>query len=117
MNKENWGTTGYLVTGSYYRDRPIQIHEVYIEKVGTKFIYANRDRFSIVTGIQASDYGDKCRLFPDRESAEEYVYRSNLLRRLSKYTSSHGDSMAVRMPTHKIKKILDTFEAEEDREG
>lgn len=114
MNKTDWGEWGYLVTGSYYRTRPIQMHEVQIEKIGTKFVYANNDRFSVITGIQASDYGDKCRLFPDRESAAEYVTRSQLLRKLSKYTSTHGDSMAVRMPTENVKKLLEMFEAEED---
>lgn len=114
MNKTDWGATGYLVTGSYYRDRPIQMHEVAIDKVGAKYVYANHDRFNISTGIQASDYGDKCRMFPDRESATEYVDRTTLIRRLSKYTSGRGDTMARKMPLPKLKKLLEMFETEED---
>ena len=115
MTKDKWGDTGYLVTGSYYPDRPIEVHEVDIDKVTAKCVYANRDVFNCVTGIQSSDCGDKCRLFPDRGSADEYVARCRYLRRLSKYTSTYGEELARRMPVGKIRKIVTMFEAEEDQ--
>lgn len=115
MNKTDWGAKGFIVTGSYYRDRPLQVHEVKIDRVGTKYVYSNRDRFCVSTGIQVSDYGDKCRMFPDRESATEYVDRSKLIRQLSKYTSGRGDTMARKMPLPKLKRLIEMFESEEEK--
>lgn len=115
MDKNKWGRTGWLVTGSYYKDRPVEMHEVEIDKVTDRCVFADHDVFHPHTGIQISDVGDKCRLFPDFASAREYTDRTRLIRQLDKYVSSDGEMLARKMPFPKLKKLIEIFESEENR--